>query len=58
MNVLLVALTILSLPICAQDATTIKEDFTVEKQQRNQTEEVSVFQKVPTKWVKITKKSN
>lgn len=57
MNTLLATLTIVALSICSTDKYSIKEDRTIEKSTNTQKEKVIIYKKVPTKWVKITKKS-
>ncbi len=58
MSFLLAAITVILLPICGAENTTIKEELTFDKPQIEKSKEVHTFRKVPTKWVKITKKSN
>ena len=58
MNILLTAITIATLSVCGPQATTIKEDLSVKKNENSFTKNKIVYKKVPTKWVKITKKSN
>ena len=57
MNTLLATLTIVALSICSTDKYSIKEDRTIKKSTNTQKEKVIIYKKVPTKWVKITKKS-
>ena len=58
MSPLMTALTILTLSICAEQKNIIKEDLTVEKPTSPTTQQKVIYKKVPTRWVKITKKSN
>jgi hypothetical protein len=52
------ALTITTLGICGPDASTIKEDLVVKKDTNCETKKTVPYKKVPTKWVKMPKKSN
>jgi len=58
MSFLLAAITIIMLPVCGPDNSTIKEKLSFEKPQAQTSKEMITYKKVPTKWVKITKKSN
>jgi hypothetical protein len=58
MNILLTAITIATLSVCGPQTATIKEDLSVKKNENSFTKNKIVYKKVPTKWVKITKKSN
>ncbi len=58
MSFVLVMLTILSSPVCGPDKNTITENFIFEKPAATGTKEKVVYKKIPTKWIKITKKSN
>ena len=58
MNTLMTAITIITLSVCSAGKYTIDENRTVEKNPRSQNEKVIIYKKVPTKWVKIPKKSN
>jgi|TARA_R110000782_G_scaffold186081_2_gene276163 hypothetical protein len=58
MNIILMALTITTLGICGPDASSIKEDLVVKKDTNCETKKTVPYKKVPTKWVKIPKKSN
>jgi len=58
MNILLTAITIISLSVCGPQTATIKENLDVKKNENSFTKNKIIYKKVPTKWVKITKKSN
>ncbi len=59
MNFILSTIMVFSLSICAVTKDSIKEDLTVEKPTSSKIHsKVIIYKKVPTKWVKITKKSN
>jgi hypothetical protein len=58
MNIILTALTITSLALCASGKNTIKEDLIVKKNTNIKVEKTIQYKKVPTKWVKMPKKSN
>ena len=58
MNILVAALTIITFSVCGPESVTIKEDLEVQKNINTKKEKVIIYKKVPTKWVKITKKSN
>ena len=58
MTFILAMVTILSTPMCGPQAGTLSEDLKFEKPASAQVEEKFVYKKIPTKWVKTTKKSN
>ena len=58
MNTIITALTIVALSICGAAKTTITENQIVIKPTKVGKQKVVIYKKVPTKWVKITKKSN
>ncbi len=58
MNLVLTGLTIAVIAICGPGQNTIIENHKVEKPTNSKKVESIIFKKVPTKWVKITKKSN
>ena len=58
MNFLLTVITIATLSVCAPQTAIIKEDLSVKKNENSFTKNKIIYKKVPTKWVKITKKSN
>ena len=58
MNSTLVGLIILTLHICGPDKHTLSENLDITKPTSSEKTELIKFKKVPTKWVKITKKSN
>ena len=58
MNIILASLTITVLSICGPDTATVQENHKIEKPTNTKNSELIIFKKVPTKWVKITKKSN
>ena len=58
MNFILTSLTILTLSICGPGKNTIEEKREFTKPPVQENGQVIKFKKVPTKWVKITKKSN
>lgn len=58
MNLILVTITIFSLSICGTSKNIIKEDLEVPKKQSSNAENLIVYKKVPTKWIKTDKKSN
>ena len=58
MNALLTALTIITFSVCGPGKVTINEKLTVKKNTKIYHQATIVYKKVPTKWVKITKKSN
>ena len=44
--------------ICGANESVIIENLQIEKVSNNKTNQKIIFKKIPTKWVKITKKSN
>lgn len=58
MNAFLVMVTIISLSICGPEKNAIIEKLELEKPSNSKIEHKTIFKKIPTKWVKITKKSN
>ena len=58
MNLILTGLTIATLAICGPEKNTIVENQEIKKPTNTKKVEAIIFKKVPTKWVKITKKSN
>ena len=58
MNFIMATLTILTLSICGPNQNTLGENIEVIKPTTSDKTETIKFKKVPTKWVKITKKSN
>ena len=58
MNFIVATLTILTLSICGPGQNTLGENKEVSKPTTSDSTETIKFKKVPTKWVKITKKSN
>tara|TARA_B100001564_G_scaffold270653_1_gene232263 strand:+ start:3630 stop:3806 length:177 start_codon:yes stop_codon:yes gene_type:complete len=58
MNALLTALTIITFSVCGPGKVTIDEKLTIKKNTKIHNDTTIVYKKVPTKWVKITKKSN
>ena len=58
MNFILTGLTILTLSICGPEKHIVQENLEIVKPTNLQKTESIKFKKVPTKWVKITKKSN
>jgi hypothetical protein len=58
MNIILTALTITSMALCGPGKNTIKEDLIVKKNTSIKVEKPIQYKKVPTKWVKMPKKSN
>jgi Ethanolamine utilization protein EutJ (predicted chaperonin) len=58
MNIVMAVLTIVTFSICGPEKISIEENLEVKKNTNTQREKVIVYKKVPTKWVKITKKSN
>ena len=58
MNLILAGLTITALAICGPGKNTIVEHQEIQKPTNSEKTEIIIFKKVPTKWVKITKKSN
>lgn len=57
MNFILNMITIFTLSICSVDSNIIIEKQSVKKYSTNKKSETVIYKKVPTKWVKITKKS-
>ena len=58
MNLILTGLTIATLAICGPGKNTVIENQEIQKPTNLKKTESIIFKKVPTKWVKITKKSN
>ena len=58
MNFILVMVTILSSQVCEPEKNTLSENFKFEKPSIEQTKEKVTYKKIPTKWIKITKKPN
>ncbi len=58
MSAFLAVVTILSLSICGPEKTELIEKLELEKPSNSKIEHKTIFKKIPTKWVKITKKSN
>ena len=58
MNIILTALTITTLAICGPEKNTIKEELIIKKNTNSAVEKTIQYKKVPTKWVKMPKKSN
>lgn len=58
MSFVLAMLTILSSPVCDPGKNVVTENFKFEKPTAVETKEKVVYKKIPTKWIKITKKSN
>lgn len=58
MNFILTGLTIAVFAVCGPGKNRITENQAIEKPTNSQKTETIIFKKVPTKWVKITKKSN
>ncbi len=58
MTFILAMITILSTPVCGPQSSTLSENLKFEKPASAQVEEKVVYKKIPTKWVKTTKKSN
>ena len=58
MNTILATLTMVALALCGANNNTIVENLLVEKNINKNTSEKIIYKKVPTKWVKTTKKSN
>ena len=58
MNFILTALTITALAICGPEKNTIKEELIIKKNTNPEEEKTISYKKVPTKWVKMPKKSN
>jgi hypothetical protein len=58
MNIILMALTITTLGICGPSSNTVKENLEVKKETNCEIKKTIQYKKVPTKWVKMPKKSN
>ena len=58
MATFLATITILSMAICGPSQNVIIENLEIEKVSNSKTNQKIIFKKIPTKWVKITKKSN
>ena len=58
MNFILTSLTIITISICGPGRYTVQENLEFTKPTTHEKAELIKFKKVPTKWVKITKKSN
>ena len=58
MNAILAMVTIFSLSICGPEKNMLIEKLEFEKPSSSKIEHKTIFKKIPTKWVKITKKSN
>ena len=58
MSIFLTTLTIVTFSVCGPGKVSIKENLTVEKNTNIQKEKTIIYKKVPTKWLKIAKKSN
>lgn len=58
MSIILTALTITTLAICGPEKNTIKEELIIKKNTNSAVEKTIQYKKVPTKWVKMPKKSN
>ena len=58
MDFIFATLTIISLNVCGPENTTVVENLDVKKNISTNSEQTITYKKVPTKWVKITKKSN
>lgn len=58
MNFILTGLTIAVFAVCGPGKNSIIENQVIEKPTNSQKTETIIFKKVPTRWVKITKKSN
>jgi len=58
MDIMLTALTITTLAICGAGKNTIKEELVIKKNTNSAVEKTNQYKKVPTKWVKMPKKSN
>jgi hypothetical protein len=58
MSFLLTALTVVSIAVCDLGSPMIKEDLNVKKNVNNSKNYKIIYKKVPTKWIKIAKKSN
>jgi hypothetical protein len=58
MNAILTALTIVALSICGAKKDTVVENQNIKKPTGIGKNNAIIYKKVPTKWVKIAKKSN
>ena len=58
MNLILTGITIVTLSVCGPGKNTLIENQEVKKPTNTKKVETIIFKKVPTKWVKITEKSN
>ena len=58
MNLILTGLTIVTFAICGPGKNTVRENQEIKRPTNGQASQTIIFKKVPTKWVKITKKSN
>ena len=58
MSTILVTLTIATLAVCGPNKNIVKENLTIQKHTKIENSQPINYKKVPTKWVKITKKSN
>ena len=58
MNILLTTITILTLSVCGPSKDIVTQNLKVIKNIEAQKEKTIIYKKVPTKWVKIAKKSN
>ena len=58
MNTILTALTIVALSICGAEKDTVVENQNIKKPTGTSKKNTIIYKKVPTKWVKIAKKSN
>lgn len=58
MNLIMASLTVAFLSICGPQEITIEENLEITKPSNSTEKENIIYKKVPTKWVKITKKSN
>jgi hypothetical protein len=55
---ILSAITVAALALCGPGRNVITEQLEVEKQTISKKQKSIIYKKVPTKWVKIPKKSN
>ena len=58
MQAFLSIITIVSLAVCSHGKNIVIENQEIKKPINSEKTEAIIFKKVPTKWVKITKKSN
>ena len=58
MSALLTALTVISIAICGPTKIALSEQLTIKKATNTIKVTEITYKKVPTKWVKIAKKSN